>query len=92
MIIEIILEKKPPDGEATFVSGMNGLSIVNSLVLRGLDRLILEERSVPEPATIGIGASGTTGFFSRVFAVIGMGKAGTGDFCSLTDIFLSEET
>jgi len=92
MIIEIILEKKPPDCEATFSSGMNGLSIVNSLVLRGLDRLILEEISVPEPATFGMGASGATFFFSRVFAVIGMGKGGAGDFCSLAGTFLSEET
>ena len=73
MIIEIILEKKPPDGEATFLAGMNGLSIVIPLVLPGLDRLILKERSVPEPIAFGMGASEATGLLSRVFAIIGMG-------------------
>jgi len=74
IIIEIILDNKPPGGEATFLAGMNGFSIFNPLPLIGLDRLILEEISVPEPATVGMGAFGVTGFFSTVFVLVGRGK------------------
>ena len=91
MNIEIILDKKPPSGESTFLMGMNGLSIFNPLLLIGFDRLILEEISVPEPA-VGMAAFGATGLFSKVFALVGRGKWRTGDFCFAIGNFLSDGT
>lgn len=91
MIIEIIFEKKPPDGEATFLEGINGLSFKVPSVLPRLDGLILKVISVPEPTTVGIGTFGATGFLSEVFALNGMGTGREGDFWPVTSTCLSEE-